>query len=196
VARVNSFDEIFLRLKVSTDINSQGGLARFLGIKQASVSGAKKRGVFPEGWGVKLAKKYGLDLNYLLCGEQSRVSPDNPEPFPGSGELLKITRMLLIAKDEALLLQKELLAEKGKVIQLQRELFESKSSVSNSEIMKMLQELKDGHDNFSKQSLLDQEVSEHPLAKSAKKKQRTSRDYSDHSWEGWKEEERGLAINA
>ena len=98
---------------MSADIKTQGDLARALGIRQSSVSGAKKRDAFPEKWGVKLANKYNLSLDLLLCGEPPRVALEHHElnnDYQNNGrlldgerklyeELLKTTRELLAAKD-------------------------------------------------------------------------------------------------
>ena len=62
------FKDAFNRIRLETEIQNQEQLATFLGIKQASVSGAKKRGQFPRGWAEKVAKHYNLRYEWVMEG--------------------------------------------------------------------------------------------------------------------------------
>lgn len=70
------FIDAFNRIRLETEIQTQEQLATFLGIKQASVSGAKKRGPFPRAWAEKVAKHYNLSYEWIMEGtEPKRVIP-------------------------------------------------------------------------------------------------------------------------
>ena len=62
------FKNAFNRIRLETEIQNQEQLATFLGIKQASVSGAKKRGQFPRAWAEKVAKHYNLRYEWIVEG--------------------------------------------------------------------------------------------------------------------------------
>ena len=66
------FKDAFNRIRLETDIQNQEQLATFLGIKQASVSGAKKRGQFPRGWAEKVAKHYNLRYEWIMEGTEPK----------------------------------------------------------------------------------------------------------------------------
>jgi len=68
------FKDTFNRIRLETEIQNQEQLATFLGIKQASVSGAKKRGQFPRAWAEKVAKRYNLRYEWIMEGiEPKRI---------------------------------------------------------------------------------------------------------------------------
>ena len=60
------FKNAFNRIRLETEIQTQEQLATFLGIKQSSVSGAKKRGQFPMAWAEKVAKRYSLRYEWIM----------------------------------------------------------------------------------------------------------------------------------
>ena len=66
------FKDAFNRIRLETEIQNQEQLATFLGIKQASVSGAKKRGQFPRGWAEKVAKRYNLSYEWIMEGTEPK----------------------------------------------------------------------------------------------------------------------------
>jgi len=66
------FKDAFNRIRLETEIQNQEQLAAFLGIKQASVSGAKKRGQFPRAWAEKVAKSYNLRYEWIMEGTEPK----------------------------------------------------------------------------------------------------------------------------
>ncbi|MGP0567191.1 helix-turn-helix domain-containing protein [Nitrospina sp. 32_T5] len=70
------FTDAFNRIRLETDLQTQEELARFLGIRQSSVSGAKKRGRFPNTWAEKLSRHYNLRYEWIMEGhEPKRLVP-------------------------------------------------------------------------------------------------------------------------
>ena len=66
------FKDAFNRIRLETELQTQEQLAAFLGIKQASVSGAKKRGQFPRAWAEKAAKRYNLSYEWIMEGTEPK----------------------------------------------------------------------------------------------------------------------------
>ncbi len=66
------FIDAFNRIRLETEIQNQEQLASFLGIKQASVSGAKKRGQFPRAWAEKVARRYNLRYEWIMEGTEPK----------------------------------------------------------------------------------------------------------------------------
>jgi hypothetical protein len=71
------FKNAFNRIRLETEIQNQEQLATFLGIKQASVSGAKKRGQFPRAWAEKVAKHYNLRYEWIMEGAEPKRITSN-----------------------------------------------------------------------------------------------------------------------
>ncbi len=63
------YDDVWERIRSSTDIRTQAELADALGIKSPSITGAKQRGSFPLEWAYRLALTHKLSLDYLLRGD-------------------------------------------------------------------------------------------------------------------------------
>ncbi|WP_043644362.1 helix-turn-helix domain-containing protein [Fundidesulfovibrio putealis] len=76
-----AWDEVWERIKRSTGIKTQRSLAATLGISDASVADAKKRGVFPLGWALRLARRQNLSLDVILLG---RNTPGEISPSPAA----------------------------------------------------------------------------------------------------------------
>lgn len=87
------FIDTFNRIRLETDLQTQDQLARFLGIKQGSVSGAKKRGQFPRAWVEKIGKHYGLRYEWIMEGAEPKFSgktkKTEPLPAPGTAEAIR-----------------------------------------------------------------------------------------------------------
>jgi phage repressor protein C with HTH and peptisase S24 domain len=64
----NSFDAFFRRLSEASDIRSQQDLARALGVNRSAVTQAKRRGLAPEKWVLRLAHDLGLSPDWLAAG--------------------------------------------------------------------------------------------------------------------------------
>ena len=73
------FKDAFNRIRLETEIQNQEQLATFLGIKQASVSGAKKRGQFPRAWAEKVAKQYSLRYEWIMEGTEPKRTISNTD---------------------------------------------------------------------------------------------------------------------
>ena len=81
-----NFDEIFERIKQATNTRTQVELAEVLGIRQSSISDAKRRNSVPADWYMKLFEQFGLNPDWLkkgdgpmyLSGEQGYVPMDAP----------------------------------------------------------------------------------------------------------------------
>lgn len=64
-----NFKDIWERICQATGWQKQWELAKTLGIKPASVSGAKSRDCFPVEWAFKVAQKVGLSTDWIMTGE-------------------------------------------------------------------------------------------------------------------------------
>ncbi|MHB1350075.1 MAG: helix-turn-helix domain-containing protein [Desulfobulbaceae bacterium] len=62
------FDQIWQRLQSATTLKNLSQLASILGIKQPTVSKAKKHGEFPLKWALCIAKIYFLNAEWVLYG--------------------------------------------------------------------------------------------------------------------------------
>lgn len=66
---MSSFAAIYQRIQFATRTRTQMELAEVLGIRQSSISDAKRRGSIPSDWYMKLFKKYGLNPAWVETGE-------------------------------------------------------------------------------------------------------------------------------
>lgn len=91
--KMSSFDEVFDRIKLATNTKTQVELAEVLGIRQSSISDAKRRNSVPADWYMKLFEKFGLNPDWLkkeagpvyLRTEQGY----QPTDIPAGGYLLE-----------------------------------------------------------------------------------------------------------
>lgn len=67
------------RIKLVTGKRTQAELARFFGIRQSSVSEAKRRGKIPSGWLVILMLVKSVYPEWILTGEGPCFMPKPPE---------------------------------------------------------------------------------------------------------------------
>ncbi len=65
---MSSFDEVFERIKLSTNTRTQVELADVLDIRQSSISDAKRRNSVPADWYMKLFERFGLNPDWLKKG--------------------------------------------------------------------------------------------------------------------------------
>jgi phage repressor protein C with HTH and peptisase S24 domain len=65
---VSSFDLFLERVRKATGVKTQVELGKVLGIRQSSISDAKRRGSVPADWLMKLFRTYGLNPDWLLEG--------------------------------------------------------------------------------------------------------------------------------
>jgi len=69
----NAFDESLERIKRATGARTQVDLAAILGIRQSSISDAKRRQSIPADWLLKLYRSHGLNPDWVTTGEQPQV---------------------------------------------------------------------------------------------------------------------------
>jgi len=65
---LTQFDEFFQRLADKAGITTQTALARALGVHRSAVTQAKNKGAVPQGWALKLARRSGLEPEWLETG--------------------------------------------------------------------------------------------------------------------------------
>lgn len=63
------FEQAFERIKAVTGAKTQLDVGEILGIRQSSISDAKRRGAIPAGWQVIMLKRYGVNPEWLDTGE-------------------------------------------------------------------------------------------------------------------------------
>lgn len=66
MGKMPSFDSVMTRIISVAGIKNQSALARQLGLTPASISDAKKRGLFPLSWAISLARKTGVGVDVIL----------------------------------------------------------------------------------------------------------------------------------
>lgn len=89
------FDRSFDRVKKITGWKTQNDLADWLGIKQSSVSGAKKNNRFLLEWAYKIAKFYNSNTDWIMDGDEKDFSVAegiSEARFPGAGEFALVPR--------------------------------------------------------------------------------------------------------
>jgi len=64
----NNFDEVWERVRVSTEIKTQKQLAVALCLTPQAITEMKKKGKFPEKWAYKISEQFELDARWLLDG--------------------------------------------------------------------------------------------------------------------------------
>lgn len=87
---MHNFDEVFERIKLSTNTRTQMEIAEVLEIRQSSISDAKRRNSVPADWFMKLFEKFGLNPDWLkkstgpmyLRNEQGYSPVDLPAGAP------------------------------------------------------------------------------------------------------------------
>lgn len=72
---MQAFNGILDRLKQAMGVSTDTALAKALGIKQGSISGAKKKGSIPARWIIGTAEVTGVHADWLLTGK----GPMRPE---------------------------------------------------------------------------------------------------------------------
>lgn len=98
------------RLKQALGVTTDTALAKALGIKQGSISGAKKKGTIPPGWIIGVAKETGVSADWLLWG----TGPKTTGKRDGAGlepSAIQLNQLLLEACIEAV---EEVLEDTGR----------------------------------------------------------------------------------
>lgn len=66
----DTFDNAYSRIRLATRTRTQTEVAKLLGIKQSSISDAKKKNTIPDGWLVTLYRACGLEPDWVLYGQE------------------------------------------------------------------------------------------------------------------------------
>ncbi len=123
------FQEFLERVKTATDIRTQGNLADMLGVRQATVSDAKKRNSVPAEWLMKLYRSHKLNpvwladgIGPMYAGQQECESPGkymltDKEDIYGGPEEPVVDIDMLVQIIEGM---EKYLAEKQPVLTLQK----------------------------------------------------------------------------
>lgn len=80
---VSSFDLFLERVRKATGVKTQVELGKVLGIRQSSISDAKRRGSVPADWLMKLFRTYGLNPDWLLEGASPVYLKPGASPSKG-----------------------------------------------------------------------------------------------------------------
>ena len=64
-----SFQDAYERILQSTGLRTQTDVAAMLGVKQSSISDAKRRNHIPDSWIMTLFSKRGLNPTWIRTGE-------------------------------------------------------------------------------------------------------------------------------
>jgi hypothetical protein len=66
----DTFDNAYSRIRAATHTRTQTEVAKLLGIKQSSISDAKKKNTIPDGWLITLYRACGLEPDWVLYGQE------------------------------------------------------------------------------------------------------------------------------
>lgn len=83
---VSAFDESLRRIMDHTGTRTQVELASILGIKQSSISDAKKRQSVPAEWLLKLYRSHNLNPDWITTGEGPRFLAPADERWEQAGQ--------------------------------------------------------------------------------------------------------------
>ena len=67
------FEAALERIKLATGAYTQVQLAEVLGVRQSSISDAKRRCSIPPDWFLKLYRSHGLDPNWISDGREPNL---------------------------------------------------------------------------------------------------------------------------
>ncbi|KHK04347.1 S24 family peptidase [Desulfovibrio sp. TomC] len=65
----DTFEDAYARIQTATRARTQTEIATILGIKQSSISDAKKKNTIPDGWLVTLYRTFALEPDWILYGQ-------------------------------------------------------------------------------------------------------------------------------
>lgn len=77
----DTFEDAYARIQAATRTRTQTEIANLLGIKQSSISDAKKKNTIPDGWLITLYRTFGLEPDWILYGQEP-VSRQVGLPLP------------------------------------------------------------------------------------------------------------------
>ena len=109
-----SNDSWFERLKLACNATTDTALGIALGITQASVAKAKKKGRVPSDWIIAISYKYGVSADWLLYGTGPMVDPNRGSQEPAragvmrAGEpLQKVVPIMTASKEDGCTIEHE-----------------------------------------------------------------------------------------
>ena len=76
------FEAQFERLKKAAGVETDTAFASFLGLRQGSISGAKKKKQLPHAWFFQVAEKTGVSSDWLFWGRGEMSAPETPNQLP------------------------------------------------------------------------------------------------------------------
>lgn len=82
----DTFDNAYSRIRAATHTRTQTEVAKLLGIKQSSISDAKKKNTIPDGWLVTLYRACGLEPDWILYGQEPATRNADGAPPAGVRE--------------------------------------------------------------------------------------------------------------
>lgn len=83
-----NFEEIWGRICEATDLNKYQELADFVGVTKSNISNRKSGNIFPIEWAYKIAKKYELNIEWIMEG----IGPKRPGQGNDDPEIIKQIR--------------------------------------------------------------------------------------------------------
>lgn len=84
---MSEFEAKFERIKNATGLNTQVDLAEFFGIRQSSISDAKKRDSIPSGWYLSLIRKLSINPEWIDTGFGAKYLAPSAALNEGSAHL-------------------------------------------------------------------------------------------------------------
>jgi hypothetical protein len=82
----DTFEDAYARIQAATRARTQTEIASILGIKQSSISDAKKKNTIPDGWLVTLYRMFALEPDWILYGQMPPSRREGGIVFSGVRE--------------------------------------------------------------------------------------------------------------
>ena len=79
----DTFEDAYARIQAATQTRTQTEIANLLGIKQSSISDAKKKNTIPDGWLLALYRGFGLEPDWILYGQHPVTRREYHDPSSG-----------------------------------------------------------------------------------------------------------------
>ena len=89
----DNFEDAYARIQAATKAKTQTEIAAILGIKQSSISDAKKKNTVPDGWLVTLYRMFFLEPDWILYGQLPAVRRESG----GAADCVRETAVAYVA---------------------------------------------------------------------------------------------------
>lgn len=114
----NDFDARMERIREATGLRTQMELAEYFGIRQSSISDAKRRRSIPDAWLVTLLRVHQINPDWVLHGHEPRFLVPSSSPVPvvpteASTDLRGVSSATLLSALARRLGVREFCVEKG-----------------------------------------------------------------------------------